>query len=48
MWWMQINSADKGTGYGFALNAMPSSNVGAATARNLSEDPASQAAQVTR
>ncbi len=43
---VQVNSADKSSGYGFVLNAMPSSNVGALTGRNLSEDPASQAAQI--
>jgi len=42
---VQINSADKGTGYGFALNAMPASNVFAATGREGSRDPALQAAQ---
>ncbi len=42
---VQLNSADRGTGYGYALNAMPASSVFAATGRNPSEDPASQAAQ---
>ncbi len=42
---VQISSADRGTGYGFALNPSPASSVFAATGRNPSEDPASQAAQ---
>ncbi len=42
---VQLQSADKGTGYGYVLNAAPSSNVGLTTGRALSEDPAIQAAQ---
>jgi hypothetical protein len=42
---VQMNSADRSQGYGFALNAMPASSVFALTGRNASEDPASQAAQ---
>lgn len=42
---VQLQSADKGTGYGYALNAMPSSSVFALTGRNGSEDPALQAVQ---
>ncbi len=43
---VQIQSADRGTGYGYVLNAMPHSNVGALTGRDLSDDPARQAAQI--
>lgn len=43
---VQINSADKSSGTGYVLNAMPASNVFALTGRNGSEDPASQAMQI--
>lgn len=42
---VQVQSADKGTGFGFALNAMPYANIGTAYARDLSDDPALQAGQ---
>ncbi len=43
---VQLNNADKSVGYGFALDAAPGSNVGLTTGRSLSEDPATQAAQI--
>ncbi len=43
---VQVQGAPgSGVGYGFALNAMPASSVGAYTGRDLSNDPALQAVQ---
>lgn len=42
---VQLNSPDKGVGFGFALNAPPESNFFSATHREGSRDPATQAIQ---
>lgn len=42
---VQLNSADKGVGFGYTLGAMPSSSFFSATGRQADNDPAIQAAQ---